>query len=469
MRSPEIGGSALNARLTITTAFFDPETMENTPAVIRIDAASLDGSWSGEADVRLDQVSVSTLRKAFPLLRIVGQRKSDIVADLFEQLYRGLTNGSIRAGYIFREMGMVTLPDGKTVAIRGGEVIGDVGKPYIIANEIRRYRLFGNGTAFSALLPLLLTVQLPTLMVLAFTLLASIRSILVDGGIALQAVLLLEGQQGLGKTTVATRVGAVYENAETKRTAGVMQLGSTFASVRDTLLTFRDAAIVIDDLCLSASAATQRSSLDTAAKIVRMATGTIPLTKKRGDETEESYSQAMAIITAEYTFPNMSDLTRCIVVPVRKQLRLPDILTPDMAGDAVRHFSTWVIEHREEVIERIKAAARGDLVHSSFDQRIRTNYGILTAVWNEFLLSLQVDDAVRQRLQERFMKAVGNSLLEHAELIEKLRADVKRGNIAYIVLGALETKALKPGKREIKDNDGRMARYGARLPLAQRT
>lgn len=454
-----------NAQLTVTVAYFDPSNRTEQLAVIRIDARSLDGKWSAQADIPMEKLTPATLKTAFPLLRLTGARWSGLIDALIDQLYSGLADGTVHAGYLFTEMGWAHLPDGGLVRVCGNKVIGKVDRPYTLSPEINRYHLLDTSLPVAAMVSVLLTVQFPALMVIAFVLLASVRSLLIEAGIEFQGVMLLEGKQGLGKTTVATRAGAVYENADTKHVAGVVQLGSTFASVRDALSTFRDAAVLVDDLCLSASVSTQRSSLDTAAKIMRMATGTIPLTKKHGDETEENYAQALAIVTAEYTFGNMSDLTRCITVPVKEQLRLPDALTPELTGAAVRHFSAWVAEHHEAFVGRMKTATRGDVVPKKFDQRIRTNYSILLAIMEEFLLSLQpleVDNEFSKLLSDHFRKALDTALAEHANLIDDLRADVPRGNIAYVILGAIANKALRPGKRILKDNDERLARYQKR-------
>ena len=456
---------ACNASLGVTAAYFDPADHMDQPKLICVEAQAGDGTWCKAANISSDPITPAALKRAFPRLRLAGVTWDNIIGEIMDKLFRGLDEGTIRAGYVLSNLGMTDLPNGNLIAVRGGEVIGEVGKAHIIKGEAACYRLRGNAAAISMLVPLLMIVQSPVLITLAYTLLASVRSILVEAGISLQAVLLLEGKQGLGKTTIATRVGAVYQNVETKRDAGVIQLGSTFASVRDALLRFKDSVVVIDDLCLSASSEAQRNSLDIAARVMRMATGTIPITKKRGNTTVELYAQAMAIITAEYTFPNLSDMTRCIIAPVKDQMHLPDALTADLCAAAVRHFSKWVIEHRAAFVERMKIAARGDCIAASFDQRIRTNYGILLAVWDEFQISLQplgVDDKVVQQLHNRFEEALDTALNELAVLIEKVRANEKRGNLAYIILGLLKEGALKPGKKTLTDNDERKERYQKR-------
>lgn len=453
---------AWNAHVNVTAAYFEPNAHGDVPALVRVEATALDGSWCSAADLPVERLTTAALRKTFPRLRFVGTRQTDLGEDVRAQLYRDLDNGSIRGGYVFNKLGAVELPSGSTVFVRGNKVIGEVGRPYILSDEVARYHLREDDAHLPTLVRLLSTVQLPALLALAFTLLASVRSLLVDAGISLQAVLLLEGKQGLGKTTLAERIAAVYERTDAKRPAGVLQLGSTFASMRDALLEFRDAAVVIDDLCLSASKATQRSSLETAARVMRMATGDIPLAKKANGKTLELYAQAMAVVTAEYTFDNMSGLTRCITVPISKQLHLPDALTPDLCGAAVARFSRWIADHHEGFIERMRQAARGEAIPADFDQRIRTNYSILSAVWDEFLLSLQpaeLDKETAQLLRQRFTEALEQALTEHATLIEGLRANAKRGNLAYVIIGALESDVLRPGKKVLKDNDSRLERY----------
>ena len=258
--------------------------------------------------------------------------------------------------YYLDRPGAVRFPDGHVCFIRGSELIGVCNRPILIAPELNDIRLLGTAQTdpLLQLPPLLLQSPPQVLLVLAFVVFSSIRSVLVESGLDPQAVLYIVGKQGLGKTTLAQRMAGIYERSG--RPVGVIQAGATHAAVNTAMVSLRDQAVVIDDLCLSASRDTARRRIDLASKLIRQGTGTIPISKMEGNKSVELPCESSLIFTAEFTLENLSDLSRCIIVPVQKQLNIPDELTPMLIGDAIRFYSKWFCDHLEQELTHFQQA-----------------------------------------------------------------------------------------------------------------
>ena len=109
------------------------------------------------------------------------------------------------------------------------------------------------------------------------------------------------------------------------------------------------------------------------------------------------------------------------------------------------------MDHHEEFTDRVKNHDNASLVPDTFDQRIRTNWAALSAVWYEFMRALGgagVDFPTQKALYGRFLNALKDSLETHRQMIEKLGENEKRGNLSYIIKSLLEGKTIKP-----KDKD----------------
>lgn len=80
--------------------------------------------------------------------------------------------------------------------------------------------------------------------------------------------------------------------------------------------------------------------------MIRTGSGNTPIVKKCGSALSEQYCAAGVIPTAEFPLENMSDLTRCLIVPITEKMQLPDALCPEL----IRHFSAWFTTHGDEEI-----------------------------------------------------------------------------------------------------------------------
>lgn len=420
-----------NAAVHVKKAFYSIVEDSGLPALIEV---ALD--FSGQEYkllIPLQQYTAKGLCNRYPLLRISNKKAFDSI--LIEDLISKLSNGSVQRGLYFEKAGANILPDGQLCFVHGPEVIGPISVPYAVSDEVSKVYLIGKNCPVFPLVSLLLTSPPQTLLTLAYVLLSSIRSLLIESGINLQAALYVLGGQGLGKTTLATRIAGIYKRGGD--TAGMIQLGSTSAATNALLASLRDQPAIVDDLCLSASPSEKKERLRLAAKLLRQATSDIPIIKKQGGRTIELPCAAGLVVTAEFPLENLSDLTRCIFVPIQAPLDLPDELTSELIGTSVRHYLRWFTEHFPAELNEIRNDMDSMRDFPLSDARMATNYTCLNAVFRSFLRSLHVLDLpahVEKQIPKRMDAALAEALSIHQNLISQLKDHIPVGNLSFCLL-----------------------------------
>lgn len=419
-----------NAHITFSHVYFEPGAeQEFIPALIEVQvSARAPHKWKKTFTVSLPELSVKTLQCKCPLIRFdLSEREANNL--MREQVQ----SSEIPKGLFFRETGAIHLPDGSTGFLRGAELISvECGQPYVTASEIADIQLLGDSTTAQAWISALLAAPLQALLVIAFLMLTSVRSLVRSAGVALQAILYIVGGQGLGKTTLATRLAGIYWDRINDTLANIAQAGSTISGTEHLFVIHRDQPVIVDDLCRSAGKDTERKRRELGAKIIREGSGDIPIIKKRGKRIEKSTCNAGVILTAEYAMDNLSDLTRCLIVPVNERLNLSSMLTPELAGDLVRHYSKWISANKDHELRRLKDTLTGGW-NKDLEPRIRTNYICLRWAFRSLINSL--DDAglrsdVKKELLTRMDNATDMALDEHVKLKGDILEQFPVGNLA---------------------------------------
>lgn len=424
-----------NANVTLCCAYYDPSTdPEPIPVSVklRVEARPPHNIWKKEFSVPLDKLTAKTLQKECPFIQFEISDK-EITRLLREQLQRGLQEGTIPKGRSFHETGAVYLPDRTLGFLRGSELIPDECKqPHVLASEIEDIQLLEENTTAQTWITALQTAPLAALLVIAYVMLTSVRSLVRSAGVTLQAILYIVGAQGLGKTTLATRLAGIYWDRASGTLANIAQAGSSISGTEHLFAIHRDQPVIVDDLCRSAGRDTERKRRELGAKIIREGSGDIPIIKKRGKEIEKRTCNAGVILTAEYAMDNPSDLTRCLIVPVNERLNLSSMLTPELVGSMVRHYSEWFSNNSDYEFRRLKDTLNGGW-KSKLEPRIRTNYICLRWAFQSLLNSL--DDAglrsdVKKELHAQMDKAVDMALSEHMKFKRDILEQFPVGNLA---------------------------------------
>lgn len=424
-----------NGSVTIRTAYYPlSANQDQAPAYVELELQI--GSMISKYVLPIKRLNAKDIQKECPLLRFQSkQARINFDDELVHELISGRIDGSIESGYYLEKPGATIFPDGHICFLRGAELIGICNRPYKVAPEISDMKLVSEGDSPTPLIPVLIDSPLQVLLVFAYVILSSIRSLLLDTGIDLQAVLYIVGKQGLGKTTLATRIAGIYKKSE--KTAGMVQTGSTPAAVNSLMAILRDQPMVVDDLCLSSSKDTARKRIELVSTLIRQATGSIPIVKKTGKDTVELPCEASIILTAEFHLENMSDLTRCIIVPIQKALDIPDELTSELIGDAVRHYSLWLTEHIQEELEQFREAVGDAVSNWDIDARIATNYACLRTAFRSFVRSLSgsgYSSNTVDRILNVMDKALKKAIKSHRAMIDQIKDSIPVGNLSYCIL-----------------------------------
>lgn len=450
---------------TFTTAWYPlSQNLQSDPAYISLHIRSNRGqTWDKQIVLPLEQICAAQFQKICPFLRIPGSRKEvqRFNEELMAKLERELAAGIIERGYYLEQSGVIDFPDGMIQFLAGSELIPNhCNRRYLPAPHLGNIRLVGEGTtSLQEMEWALVEAPAQALLTLAYVLLTSVRSMVIDQGIDFQAVLYILGGQGLGKTTLAKRTAGLYQTEE-GYVSGLVQAGSTMAGIRDMLIRFRDRPVIVDDLCLSAGKDTERRRKEVGATLVREGSGNTPIIKKRGNDIDEKRCHAGVILTAEFPLDNMSDLSRCILVPVHEKLTLAPSWTPTVVGDLLRRFFTWFSDHHIDALNTLTESLNKGW-KPKLEKRVRTNYICLRWAFRT-LLECLTDSGMapehRMYLEKSMRFAIKQGLSEY-KLLRKEQLDlVPEGNLSFCILKGYKNKVfhLADSIEKLEKKDGVM-------------
>lgn len=346
---------------------------------------------------------------------------------------------SIKFGHYFCENGLHYLPDKRLCVVEGGDVIGVDNDCFIVNDNLRKIKVLQEGFSSEELLQVLQTAPEEALMVISFVMLTLVRSAVLRAGIDLQAVLYLVGPQGVGKAYLAQQIAGFVTQVDDPihRPHLFYDASSTPAAIRDAMAIYRDLPLILDDLCLSASRATERTRRDLAAKTVRQAANAADIVKKLPGGAQLSIQcSAGVILTAEFALENPSDLTRCILLPLSKQLDLPAALSPEFVARVAKAFVSLFVKHREQLLQNLNEMVHSEKVPYSLDgcdsPRVRTNLQALAWAFEILLRMTGAEANTRAHIRLSFDHAIMRSVDALNEELRKLATDVPEGNLAFV-------------------------------------
>lgn len=450
-----------NATIRFVGAYFLPGAdMSAAPEGIWVEITSKANTWRGEVQLRLKDLNIKNLRGICPFL---DMGMSDRAANqrLMQQLMEDLQGNRISIGYYFDEMGAVHLPDGSLGFIRGDTFYpGDFARPYLIDQEIGDIELCGDSSSSAQHILMILRMLPPqALLVMAYVILTSVRSLVIGCGVDLQAVLYITGKSGIGKSRLAKRTALFYRSKKTGKLVGIIEADSTNAATDRMLHIMRDMPIVVEDLCLSTGRETERKRREQGARLVRKGTSEMATIKKLGGKTVELNCTAGIVMTAEFTMETESDLNRCLIVPMNDYLDLPDELTPELIGDAIRLFSTWFAANSGAELNRLKQELTNG--NGGQDHRIRTNYTCLRWAFQSLITALDPDNRLPEcsnPLLKQMDKAMKIAWAAHMQMREKILETVPRGNLAAVLYDGKKNDAFN-----LATNPKKLAKHGGTI------
>lgn len=361
---------------------------------------------------------------------------------------------TIPIGTFLNETGLHTLPSGNVCAVLGRDAIGAEGEDISLSPTLERLSVpHGIDRPLPKLFHLLL--QQPPVVMLAASLafLSVIRSACLDQ-VDFQAVGYIFGPSAVGKTVLAQRLFGFVGNTTGSRfhPAFVLESGATYPAVLNAMLEARDLPIVLDDIALSASRTSQQKRTDLAANIIREGANAAKIAKMRPDGTRVDMTcQATVILTAEITLQGMSELNRCILLPITRPLDLPSELGPELMGSSIRSFLNYItkrLSNKEQIswtrdlsdyTWRLNINIVQDL-----DKRVRKNLSILLGVL-ELVLSAALEEGLTpeeaEQTRSHFAKGLDDSTSAYRKYRQKVILRTPRGNLAWIISQGLKNYA----------------------------
>lgn len=340
--------------------------------------------WSAE---QLDELNLEKLMPGCISRDARGRSTRNLVTTY---LRMQLSQGNLPRGQYFDQAGWQQI-DGQHRYLpdlapenRLAEPPLDGSPPYLIAKETSSYHLSVDPTmsAETAVEQLLetflphLNVYLP---VWGYSLFSVCRSFLQDSGLPTACILYMIATQGFGKTATAKALCQLFD-ASGGCMADVYDAGSTMSAMERALMTTRDRSVLLDDIYIGTNKAKQRERLASAAALLRFAANETQRIKTRGSKNISVSCAAGLVVTGEIPMEASSDVTRCIIVHIRKKLggsSNPVDLEAlrHTAATAMQGFLAWFGERYEEFRSRIKIEMESQLaaVKSAPNERVKTS------------------------------------------------------------------------------------------------
>lgn len=357
---------------------------------------------------------------------------------------------SDKIGYCFDKNGLYSLDNGNKAFVYGDQLIGNCGRPYILAQKYPLHVQTGSDHALINMASILLLAP-NALLVFAFVLATALRKVILDSGADFQAALYIVGPSGRGKTTLAKRVTGFIVNPQTSHTALFHDAGSTNAALHDWMYYCHNLPIVVDDLCKSSSSSIERKRRAVGSQLVRESTNAAAFTKMKSNlENVQLNCNAGVILTAEFSLETASDITRCIYVPIEEQLHLPAALTSQLCGSATVAFLDWFVKNENYALCALHHSLTA-ISKEEGEMRVYKNMTILEWAFECFLQAaekegLDSDSAVQLR---RFFESECNaSRTAQKKQLDELNRQKKKGNLSWVILGCCEKGCFRLGDKK---------------------
>lgn len=192
------------------------------------------------------------------------------------------------------------------------------------------------------------------MMAFTFTLFSAMRSLLQQAGLPVNSILYITGTQGFGKSQLAKRYCTLFDDTTRQRPANAFDASSTFAGIRDALAQQRDMVVLLDDLCHSSVAREEAERQRLLSKLIRSATNITSFGKKAGNRNVEITCAAGLVVTAEMLPSAASELTRCVLLRLDRQLT--DFEPDDrvFAAATFQRFLEWFAARQAVELEQLR-------------------------------------------------------------------------------------------------------------------
>lgn len=367
---------------------------------------------------------------------------------LLQHLSRLLSSALAKgpSGLVFCQTGLHHLDSAQTVFVAGDRLIGGNEIDAIFTPEIAQFHLppspFPPKEAARLLLTRLCRTQnSASVPIFAFGLLTAVQSLILSCGIPLTSVLYVSGGSGLGKTESVKRFFALYDFAATGQPALITEAGSTMAGFRKHLRIARDLPVVLDDLCLSTGQSFQRRRVDLGAQVVREAANKSSVRVSANTSAQEACTAAGVALTAEFTLSTISDLTRCIIIPLTQPVTGGQADDRSIAAGALDSFLNWFVSRSSQEAQTLRRLYDASLEQRRMD---RLDIGLFCMRWVfQRFLTFSLDVGALTQEEHHEFQLYFQNMLDYIEsqqraLIHALDTKIPKLSIPELLLEGLK-------------------------------
>ena len=448
------GKYVANGFVRIQSAYTRPGQM--TPEVV---CGILQTSSCRQTEIVLpiEQWRTHILQTKFRYFACVEPRLFDLyLATLLDQALPGNTfipkgASPIPIGTLISAPGLHCLPNGTICAAMGNTVIGAGSSNILLTEPMKKFYIpDGVETPLLKLSRILLTQPPAVTLAASLAFFSVIRSACLQE-VDFQGVGYIMGPSAVGKTYLAKQLfGFVGETGTAHfQPANVFESQTSTAGFLNAMTDARDLPIVLDDIALSGSRDSQRKRADLAANIIREGANAAKIVKSGpGSQRRNAECLSTVIITAELSLQALSELNRCILIPIRDPLNLPDALTPKLMGSSILAFLRYFI-----ALHNSSGRIYWDLCailspnSPNPDQRVLKNFDVLHCVMDLVLCAARQEGLEEKEhicLRKHLQKGVLQSFNTYLQEKKRILSTIPQGNLAWIIQkGLFIDKAFK--------------------------
>lgn len=415
---------------------------------------------------RLDQLDIQQLVPG--CVYLMPKAKTEVAKMIRLSVAQALQSET-QIGTMYPQSGWYDQPSEK-IFVAGGAIISGAGlsasEGVLISEDVAQLHLAADHALTSMesserLIRALVSYGEYAIPVFAYTLYGVLHSVWSEANLPTACVLNLIGTQGFGKTTLARTFCALYDDS-TGRIADFYDAQSTPASMREALSSARDRIVVVDDLCKSSSRREMQKRRDLTANLLRVAANESPISKMKGDAAASSVCSSGLVLTGELPLEVSSDVTRCVIIDVKRPLRNGNPDERIIAATAVENYIQWLCAHFSEEMDRLKHEYR------LFDEadttkhlwRLKKSLFQLDWAFNSFLRFSKNVGAISATAQQQFEKMSRNAaqkIFTYEETLVQKIEDSDPANWKRLILEGANKRAfpykLKPDCLCIKLSD----------------
>lgn len=363
---------------------------------------------------------------------------------------QSVTNGAfVRPGVYFSKTGWHRLPSGCMVFVAGDQLIGDTSEDYMIDSSVSTVHLPAQiGDQRDNILHFLRMLMFEPQVypaVWSFSLATSLLAMFRQAQIEFQTVLYFIGKYNTGKSTVAKRLYAIYD--EEDQPALIFDAGSRFPALREKIAAFRDVPVVVDDLCTSGDRENVRKRKQIISRMLRFAANKTTQIKGVHNNAEALRAAAGLAITAELGLDTESEWSCVFPVRLRDGQRHIPPEARKLAATTLHEFLAWVAPQYDALQKDLQIEfEKAQPTICKETSRISTTLFVIS--WVSYLFAqfcgeyCNLRESETQKLRNRFVDAANAAIRFLMSQIDSLQNKQPQENIAKILVNGIESDNL---------------------------